>query len=71
MGKKLKEFIDERNQWRSKYPYLEALAPYQRHEMGRRLIYGAGSPEHLEACAALELAVEQIAEEELKSRNQG
>lgn len=62
MSENVFERVTRKNKWREKYPELEYLAPFEREAFGKSLIYGTGSPEHLEACAALERAIQEQAQ---------
>jgi len=62
MSENVFERVTRKNKWREKFPELEYLAPFEREAFSRSLIYGVGSPEHLEACIALEQAIEDQAE---------
>ena len=59
MSMKEKLRIDRLNAWRNKYPYLDPLTPHENNALFKLLAYGNGSPEHLEACAALAIAIEE------------
>jgi hypothetical protein len=61
MSRMEKERLERVNKWREQFPRLDPLAPYERNVFNQQLNYGHGSPEHLEACAVLEMVLEERA----------
>lgn len=67
MSENVFERVTRTNKWRENIPGLEYLAPFEREVFKKSLIYGAGSPEHLEACVALEQAMQEQAQKIVES----